>query len=304
MESIIGNKFEREPSFEMSSVEREKNVTSSINLKFFRHAEKEKDKTKTDEEIGITETGKKQAIERSEEEDLSQVVAFGSSRKRTQQTAGLVMAGQLSEITGEESLDELKAKLAKDLRFGEKIGVDDRLNFYQDFTTEFGKKMLEVFSKQQFLKFLVEESDKLAYQLNDPKAETYSYEASRIAEIIMKYIKIAPRWDRLVEDTEKGYDSTLKRFLGSHQGIIEPFLLKVVEKTKGIAERDNLVAALDNMGFDFVDGFDVKIETTNEGKQRIRILYKREKDGKILFEYDETVPREIIEEMIVKTTQG
>src|SRR3989338_3137579 len=85
-------------------------ITSKIDLRFFRHAEKESDKSKSDEEIELTETGRKQAIEKSGDSDISQSVAFGSPRKRTQQTAGFVMGGSLDEITGNESLDELKKR--------------------------------------------------------------------------------------------------------------------------------------------------------------------------------------------------
>jgi len=87
-------------------------ITSKIDLRFFRHGEKEPSVSgKPDEEIQLTEKGRGQAIKKTEDEDISQSLAFGSSRKRAQQTAGLVMAGKLDEITGNESLDELKQKI-------------------------------------------------------------------------------------------------------------------------------------------------------------------------------------------------
>lgn len=73
--------------------ESKETITSKIVLQFFRHAEKELVEGKTDEEIELTDTGRKQAIEKSEDNNISQSVAFGSPRKRTQQTAGFVMGG-------------------------------------------------------------------------------------------------------------------------------------------------------------------------------------------------------------------
>ena len=274
-------------------------ITSTIDLRFFRHAEKESDKNKGDEEIELTETGRMQAIEKSEDDDLSQSVAFGSPRKRAQQTAGFVMGGQLPEITGDENLEELKEKLDKELKVGSKIGIDKRLDFNLDLSTDFGKRALEAFKNGQYLKFLVEESDTLAQSLQDSTEETYGRQAGRVAEIVKKYLKVARRWDELVQEESKGYEDTLKRFLGTHQGVTESFLAKIIEQTKGKVERDTFVSALGNQGFDFAEGFDVKIETVNDKTRNIRISFKKEKDGQIIFEYDEIVSREIIDGLIL-----
>ena len=284
--------------FNFETKESKEKTTSTIDLQFFRHAEKESDKSKSDEEIELTETGRKQAIEKSEGKDISQAVAFGSTRKRTQQTAGLVMGGQLDEITGNESLDELKEKLNSELKVGSKIGVDKRLDFDIDFTTDFGKKALEAVKNGEYLKFLVEQSDTLAESFKDTATETYSGMAGRVAEIVKKYLAVAPRWDKLAQDKGKHYEDTLKRFLGTHQGIGESFLAKAIEQTKGKAERDAFVSALGNQGFDFAEGFDVKIETIDDKTQYIHISFKKEKDGQVIFEYDEVVPREVIESFI------
>ncbi len=291
-----------QPNFE--NIVTKENVTSRIVLRFFRHAEKESDKNKSDEEIALTETGRKQSVEKSEDPDISQSVAFGSPRKRTQQTAGFVMSGQLDEITGNEGIEELKSKLNKELGIGSKIAIDKRLNFNIDISTDFGKKAFEAFKNGEYLKFLVEQSDILAELLKDSSMETYSGIAGRVAEIVKKYLTGAPRWDELAQDKSKNYEDTLKRLFGTHQGIGESFLAKVIEQTKGKIERDAFVSALNNEGFDFAEGFDVKIETI-DGKQNIRILFKKEKDGQVLFEYDEVVPTEIIENLIpTKSKEG
>lgn len=286
-------------SIERSNLETAERITSKIDLRFFRHAEKESDKSKSDEEIELTETGRNQAIEKSEDTDIYQSVAFGSPRKRTQQTAGFVMGGQLEEITGNESLVELREKLSKDLQIGSKIGADKRLDFNLDPSTKFGNKLMEAFKRGEYLKFLIEQSDELAESLQDIDGETYDRAASRIAEIIKKYLTIAKRWDELVQDEKKDYEDTLKRFMGTHQGVAESFLAKIIEKTKGKSERDLFVSILNNQGFDYAEGFDVKIETIDGNDQQVRISFKKEKDGEVVFAYNEIVSKEILDSLIL-----
>lgn len=300
--------------FNPESRENREEISSKIVLKIFRHGDKEKyvppgvnkdnmTKEDIDKEIRLTEKGRKQALERSETEDISQAVAFGSQRKRAQETAGLVMSGKLAEITGHETLEQLKEKLDKDLAVGSKVGTDLRLDFEAP-PSEYRKKMMDAAGKEEFLKFIVEDSDALAEKLNDKDALTYKKVSGDIAALVEKYISIAPKWDRLVRDKNKNYKDELKRFLGTHMGISETFLAKVIEETKGKTERDVFVAALGNQGFDFVEGYDIEIRSNGEVNQKVHISYKKEKDGKTVFKFDEDVPKEIIEGMIPGEEEG
>lgn len=291
--------FENKPIFE--SKEQIKDYTSKIELIFMRHDEKENDKTKSDEEVRLTAVGKMHAKNKAEQDDIGQSMAFGSSRKRTQETAGLVMSGKSEEITGMETLEKLKEKLDKDLslKSGSKIRVDDRLNFEADFTSGYGKKALEAFKNRKYLKFLVEESDQLAKEENDDKSSTYTKQAQAIASIIQKYYNIAPRFNELVQDEDKNYEDTMKRFFGSHQGVLESFLAKVIEKTKGIEERNKLVEVLNNQGFDYAEGFEVDIKNKESDDPIIHLSYKKEKEGKNIFEFNEDLPKEIIDNLVL-----
>ena len=59
------------------------------------------------------------------------------------------------------------------------------------------------------------------------KSSTYTTQAQAIASIIQKYYGIAPRFNELVQDESKNYEETMKRFFGSHQGVLESFLGQV-----------------------------------------------------------------------------
>lgn len=298
----------KEQNFE--KIEQIKDYTSKIELIFMRHDEKESDeitawwkrmmgikgKKKSDEEVRLTPEGKMHAKEKAEQDDIGQSMAFGSPRKRTQETAGLVMSGQSEEITGTETLEELKEKLDKDLslKSGSKIRVDDRLNFEVDFTSNYGKKAIEAAKSGKYLKFLVEESDYLAKKEKDDKSSTYIKQAQGIASIIQKYYGIAPHFNELVKDKDKNYEDAMKRFLGSHQGVSESFLAKLIEKTKGKEERDKFVQVLNNQGFDYAEGFDVEIKNKELGEPTIHISYKKENEEKTIFEYDEDIDKDVL----------
>jgi broad specificity phosphatase PhoE len=277
------------PKFESQET---KEVSSEIALKFFRHSIKENDKTKHDAEIRLTEEGRDLARSNYDPETKN-AVAFGSSRKRAQETAGLIMSGSEAE-----SLEKMEEELNKDLNYGSKLGVDKRLDFNSADESEYGKKLLESFFGGTYLKFLTEKSDSLARELGQEKAETYSFMASQIGEIVQKYFKAADAWGKLLDDQPDKYDSNkLERFLGTHQGVSESFLAKVIEKTKGVAERDRLVEVLNQRGFDYNEGFEVDIKGSGDNKT-VRIAYRKELPSGEIYSFNEELPNEVLDEIV------
>ncbi|HEY4498709.1 MAG TPA: histidine phosphatase family protein [Candidatus Paceibacterota bacterium] len=284
---------------------------AKIVLHFFRHGEQLKDPDKTDTEYDLSPVGREQARKKAEtvgdSPNLGQTMAFGSPRKRSQQTAAFAMASEaLDTIDGTESLEELKKKLQKDVaegqNYGSKVMVDPRLNFFMDKETPFGKAAYDAFAtRKEYLRFLAEDSDKLAREVKDERGSTYSRQAGGIAEIVQKYIGVLPRWEELVE-SGKYNDSKLERFMGSHGGVTESFLLKVIEKTKGVAERDKLVALMPN-GFDFTEGFDVAVTDQGGGQEPIiHLTYKKmnEKEPEKTFEFDEDLTSGMVDQIIAE----
>lgn len=266
-----------------------------IVLHFFRHSEKEKAPGKPDEKIRLSPRGRELAKQEAVDTNLLQAMAFGSSRDRTHETAFLKMAGQDDEITGEETLEELRAKIKKHVPVGSKIGLDDRLNFFLDETTDFGKKARAAFNSGEYLKFMVEQSDKLAKGLDDKFNSTYSRQAANIAKVVLKYVGFMPRWKEILNDPDsiKKYSSdTMERFMGSHQGVTESFLAKVIETTEGVDRRNEFVTALGNQGFDYVEGFNIEI---GQNEPIIHLSYSRPRPEGEPFVFNQTLTRSQLE---------
>ncbi len=253
----------------MNSLEKQKNKIETqelkpakIELHFFRHSIKESNDVTlpNDEMVKLSQAGKDLAIEKSfDDVNLSQSVAFGSPRIRTQESALYMITGNQDNITGTETLEELKEKINSDLKVGSKIGVDERLNFSDSNDTPVGKAMNDAYARGEYVKFMVKESDSLARETNDESGANYSAKAAQVANIIAKYVGITPKWQKLVSDESKGYTDTLERYMGTHASISEAFLAKVLEVTDGTEVRDEFVARYPN-GFDYIQGFEVDIK--------------------------------------------
>jgi hypothetical protein len=289
--------FGKIKSFESS--ESKEDYSSKIELKFFRHDEKEKNPLKSESELELTESGKMHAKNLAEDSDIRQSVSFGSFVKRTQETAALVMAGNIEEIDGTESFDELRSKIDKDIMYGSKVNIDRNLAINLD-ESPFGKAWINAYTEGRLLTFLTEESDDLAKELGDESGGNYSHVASMTASIIKKYIQVSSRFDNLVHEKPDDYTPLMKRFFGTHNGIIECFPAKLIELTKGKEELRKFIDAVGDKGFDYAEGFDVEIiKKDSTSDPMVRVSYRKigenpEED----FKFDETIPLSLIEKII------
>lgn len=85
----------------------------------------------------------------------------------------------------------------------------------------------------------------------------------------------------------------MERYLGTHAGISESFVAKILEKTKGIDERDAFVK---NLGSSFKETEGMRIEIVNKGKEQ-RFFLSYEINGKsVSMEIDSSVLYGIISE--------
>lgn len=260
-----------------NKIEEKELKPATIELHFFRHSLKEENKKGDplkDEDVRISKEGRKLAIEKSfEGVNLSQSIAFGSPRIRTQETAIYMMSGKKEDITGDETLEELKKKINKDLKFGSKIGVDSRLNFTDDIESPLGKIAFEAYKNGNYIKFLVEESDKIAQETGDNTKSNYSARASQVAKIINKYLKILPRWQELVSDKKNNYEEKLERFLGTHDSVPVTFLVKVLELIGDEKEKESFIEE-NSKGANYLEGLTVKLKKGSEDSAKILIQYK------------------------------
>ncbi len=283
-------------SFEHGGETESREFSSRIELSFFRHDAKEKAEGRPDVEVGLLPEGKAHAKSLASLADLRHAVAFGSPRRRTQETSALRMAGARDDVTGQETLSELRQKIDRDTRLGSKLRIDPRLDIHDDLSTRAGGKLFRAFSSGTYLSYLVAQSDRVAQEEGDAEAATYARLARGIAQIVEKYLAVAPRFDRLVQDPDRAYPASMQRFFGTHQGVAECFLLMLVEKTRGPVERDRLIRLLGDQGFGFSEGFKIELLTVPSGSEPVvRIAYhKTDHRSGEQFDFEGAIPRRLI----------
>ena len=299
-------KFSEQPYIKSPEArpENQGSMPSRIILHFTRHAEKGQDPALNNYEQLMTKTGRQQGLDKGENRGkvYPTAVAVGSRITRSKEMAGFEMAGaqQREDITSADSLTELEQKLDQDLKFGSKLGVDSRLGFY--YQPEMDQAVRKAYKAGRGLEFIINESDVFAQQRGDRESTTYSRVSANVAEFIRKYMAVAPRFNKLLEDEgkKKKYGEILERFIGSHAGVMDVFLCKIIEKIKGADERDKFVYSLTDQMFDYAEGFEIEINNlSNEAEPQVRIIYaKTDEENKKIFEFDEIIPLATIEEII------
>ena len=270
--------------------ENEQRVKTKIILEFMRHGEKENDKTKSDEEVRLTENGRMMAGEKGEELDPQKEVslAWGSPKKRTQETA---LRAMFPDIDPNASLEDIEEMIREEQKFGKKLIVDERLSF--DLSGPEGKEMLAAFKEGKYLQYLISESDKRAIELGDKTSSSYLRYAGNISEIINRYAKIGDNFNRIAskDDKYKEFGNQLKRYLATHQGVAEGFVAKVLEEAQGPEKRDEFISSVGS-GFKETEGIHLEIQN-NGNHQEITITYQINGNKETI-----AVSRDLIENII------
>lgn len=277
------------------TLESKEKTTSRIALEFFRHGKKESRKDLPNELLMLTPEGKQQAIEKGKElhaqPDVS--IAMGSPRRRTQETAGRAMLVERKDIAPEMSLEEIEKVISKEQKYGKKIFSDPRLDF--SIGGPITKKVKEAVTANTLLNYVIYESDQDALESKDEITFTYSRVAGNLAEVIKKYISIAPKFDKIVKNNPEKYaqyNNQIERYMGTHQTLPESLLSKALEKIKGEESRDEFINLVGSAGMGETQGIRVEINNTGQGV-RTEIKYKignREENLR--------VPEKVIDEII------
>lgn len=292
--SSEGDYSERELSEDVVDVEsgdeqQEEQQHPTIRLQIFRHDAKAKTPPEGmvgDEHVRLTPEGRVHASEASglEEANPEVAVAFGSPRERSVETAMRHMLGKEEEITPDMSLEEMREKVAEEMKVGRKDRVVQELNFDVEGTPEFEAIAMKHYAESKdFIRFIFEDSDRVAEEHDDHISTTYSRMAANIGSLIKKYLTILPRWEQIVsEDPEKykEFNNEMQRFMGTHQGVTESFLMKVIEVTEG---REQVMKFIEDLpsknGFDFSEGITVILE--DEGEEPVVTVGYKDKTWKL-----------------------
>lgn len=255
-------------------------VETKIILHFLRHEEKETTKPgQSDIDVELTQKGKEAAIAKGKEKPAQPSVSWaaGSPRLRAAHTALLRMMAGEGKISSEMTFAEARDQANRELKYGKKVTHLPELNFYWEGTTEFQQIGMAAYKAGRGLEWLLNESDDLARKLSDKDSLSYSRVAANYASLIAREMQVGNNFNRIVErETEKykKYGNQLERYFGTHQTVSECFYMKVLEKTQGRAVAEKFIENCRDgkgmaNGFDFQEGFEVRIQNGREGQKMI-----------------------------------
>jgi hypothetical protein len=268
------------------SPEKKEKIESSVKLFLFRHGKK-------DGAVLSTE-GKKEARERGVELDSNKnmAVAGGSPLPRTLETSlRTMMPDDFEDLA---SFSDIESKMNEEMKFGKKYYQDDRLGFNID--GPIADDVMKFFNEGKYMEWLINKSDQLAIDKNDPVSTTYLRQAGNIAEILKKHMKMGDNFNKLATEKEEYQaddKNTLERYLGTHQGVVESFVLDILRRQEGEAVAQEMAVSMGN-GWNELEG--VSIEIKNKGKEKSVIMSYPSPEGLKNIEIDPKVIDEIISE--------
>lgn len=267
--------FDKEKT-QKAKPEKETNIETRVILEIMRHGKREKHPDPLLDggpELKLTPEGRAQTDERGKELDpqIEVSLGWGSPRVRSQETAYRVMLAD-ENLNPNETLGKIEERIDKELQgVGKKMIEDERLNFHA--SGPIGVDGKSAYHEGRYMDWVINDSDKSAIEKHDTESSTFTRMAGNVASIVQRYTKIGSNFNRIASKTDKYEESgnQLERYLGTHQGIAESFVAKVLGKVKGEKIKDEFVASVAS-GFDETEG--VHIEIINKGdEQHILMRY-------------------------------
>lgn len=256
----------------------------SIRLEFFRHDQKDTPSTagdrSSDHLVRLTPQGRLGSTEAGKSKNPHPEVALagGSRRERSVESGLRQMLSQEDRITPDMTLEDMREAIKEEVPVGRKDMVYSQLDFNWDGSQEFHDTGYQhALESKDSLVWLAEESDDIVVRNHDQLSTSYTRAAGNVAEIVQKYIGVLPRWQELTaEEPDKyaNFSNELQRFLGSHQALVESFMLKVVEKVEGRdGVKELLKSFADKNGFAPSEGYSVVIRGEGESTE-VAVRYK------------------------------
>lgn len=293
--------------------EREKDLENigpkpNIRLEFFRHGPKQNagqaGLAEGDNQVRLTETGRMLATQKGKRLNIHPEVAvtYASPRERTQETVLRYLLAEEEAIDTKTTLEQMREYIRHNIS---QIGKEKRkdsilkeLDFNWDGTEGFRTAAEKAYDQEkEAMDFFFHESDMLTVQKSDRESTSYTRNAANIASIILKYVKALPRWERIIQENAKRekpqnyreFGNELQRLFASHSTVIECFLIKIIECTKGKMAAEQFVENMRNPnGFDECEGYSIDIQNQNGGIE-ITLIY-----GKQEFRFGENILKFII----------
>lgn len=278
----------------------EKEIETKAILHFMRHGKREKGATREEDlhyDLRLTEQGRKQSDEKGKRVNPHAEVAvgLGSSRTRSQETAYRVMLAN-EGIVPEDSFEDIEKKVAENLKYGKKMIVDDRLNFSSE--GPIGKDLDKAYEEGRYMPWVINESDRKAIEMGDNISSTYTRMAGNAAEIVARYLKIGENFNRVVSKKEDRSEyeelgNTMERYPGTHMGVSESFVAKVIEKKLGKEKKDEF---LQEVGGGFGETEGIRVEIINKGQASKVYLYFEVGGQEDRVEIDDQLLQDVISE--------
>lgn len=194
---------------------------------------------------------------------------YGSPRERTTQSSILRMLGEHFKDADFSSVDP-KELVEWIIESGQINTIEDKMLDFNVGVGEYYDKGTAAFLDKQYLKWLVEMSDRLAIETkqNVDAVETLSTQAANVA-LFFSSIGTAKASQMVKDGGVKDYV-----FATSHQGVLESFLYKVILMKEGKEEADEFVVMLGNQGFAENQGFKMRFEMLSNDQWRIIVMYE------------------------------